>query len=154
MIKTAKYFLMCALSLGVLVAAAPSVAAQQPKKTETTDTQQTCEDKTFLLFPAWYNGLTTGENCSDIKSPSDASVGGVSNFIWIITFNAVTMLLVAAGYAAVAFIIYGGYKYMISAGSSDGMVAARKTIMNACIGLAISIAAVAIVRTFSNQFGL
>jgi hypothetical protein len=35
---------------------------------------------------------------------------------------------------------------MISAGSPDGMVSARKTILNAVIGLIISIVAVAIVR--------
>ena len=55
---------------------------------------------------------------------------------------------------AVAFIIYGGYKYMISAGSPDGMTGAKKTIMNAVIGLVLSIAAVAIVRSISIGIGL
>src|SRR5690606_20449869 len=108
-----------------------------------------CGSDSFLGFPAWYKGLTevNGENC-DIKSPSEA--GGATKFVWIIALNIVEMILRASGYAAVAFIIYGGYKYMISVGSPDGMVAARKTMMNAAIGLALSIAAVAIVNTISG----
>ena len=107
--------------------------------------------QSMLGFPAWYRGLVKDGSC-DIQSPND--VGGIGPFIWIIVLNIVEMILRAAGYAAVGFIIYGGYKYMISAGSPEGMVAARKTIMNAAIGLIISIAAVAIVRTVSTGIGL
>jgi hypothetical protein len=60
------------------------------------------------------------------------------------------MILQLVGYIAVGFIIFGGYKYMISAGSPDGMVKARKTITNAIIGLVISIFSVAIVKIISG----
>ena len=106
---------------------------------------------TLLGFPAWYNGIARGADC-EIVSPTE--VGGIANFIWIIVLNVVEMILRAAGYAAVAFIIYGGYKYMISAGSPDGIAGAKKTIMNAIIGLVISIAAVAIVNTVSGGLGV
>lgn len=105
----------------------------------------------LLTFPAWYRGIVDTSTC-DIKSPT--AVGGIGSFIWTIALNSIEILLNLIGYAAVGFIIYGGYKYMISAGSPDGMVAARKTILNAVIGLAISIAAVAIVRTISVGIGL
>lgn len=100
----------------------------------------------LLTFPAWYKGLTDG-NC-DIKNPNN--VGGISKFIWIIVLNVITMGLNLVGYLAVGFIIYGGYKYMISAGAADGMVKARKTIFNAVIGLVISIFSIAIVNVIAG----
>lgn len=100
-------------------------------------------DGRILTIPAWYNGLADGENCA-MKSPD--AVGGVSNYIWLIALNVVEIILQLVGYIAVGFIIFGGYKYMISAGSPDGMVKARKTITNAVVGLVISIFSVAIVN--------
>ena len=112
-----------------------------------------CDTHFLGTIPAWYNGVNneSGDGC-DIASPND--VGGIGPFIWIIVLNIVELLLVLAGYAAVLFIIYGGYKYMTSAGSSDGVASAKRTITNAVIGLVISIAAVAIVRTISSAVGL
>jgi hypothetical protein len=150
-----KYFLVCILSVGVLSAAlAPTVA-------HAADGDASCEDASFLGFPAWYNGLAEqkGGSC-EILSPNELGKKagkedeGLSIFIWTIVFNVVEMILRAAGYAAVAFIIYGGYRYMTSAGSADGMASAKRTITNAVIGLVISIAAVAIVRTVSGGLGL
>lgn len=117
-----------------------------------------CNTYFLLTIPAWYNNvnkssgnLSDGGSC-EVASPNE--VGGIGPFVWIIALNIVQTVLVVAGYAAVGFIIYGGYKYMTSAGSPDGMVAARKTIMNAVIGLVVSMAAVAIVRTVSLGIGL
>lgn len=102
--------------------------------------------QSFLTFPAWYNGLLDGD-CS-VKSPTDA--GGIVKFVVTIVLNIVEIILRASGYASVAFIIYGGFKYIYSAGSPDGMVSARKTIMNAVIGLVISLGAIAIVNTIAR----
>jgi hypothetical protein len=104
-----------------------------------------CND-TLLTFPAWFKGLTEAD--CNLKSPD--KVGGISNYIWAIALNIVDMILQLVGYIAVGFIIFGGYKYMISAGSPDGMVKARKTITNAIIGLIISIFSVAIVKIISG----
>ncbi len=105
-----------------------------------------CSD-TLLTFPAWFKGLTEA-NC-DLKNPAD--VGGISNYIWAIALNIVDMILQLVGYIAVGFIIFGGYKYMLSAGAPDGMVKARKTITNAVVGLIISIFSVAIVKLISGS---
>lgn len=148
--------LISAAALAACIALAPAATYAEPADTPTTT--NTCGDATFLGFPAWYNGLVEpgtdhkGKPSCEIKSPSDLGEDGLNKFIWVIVSNIVVMILRAAGYASVAFIIYGGYKYMISAGSPDGMVAARKTIMNAVIGLIISLAAVAIVNTIANGF--
>lgn len=101
----------------------------------------------LLTLPAWYNGLAEGPNC-EVKNPGTGE--GLSNFIWLIALNVVEMILQLVGYIAVGFIIFGGYKYMISAGSPDGMVKARKTITNAIVGLVISIFSVAIVKVIAG----
>lgn len=102
--------------------------------------------ESLLTFPAWYKGLVDG-NC-DIKAPTGET--GLRDFIWTIALNVIEILLQLVGYIAAGFIIFGGYKYMISAGSPDGMVKARKTITNAVIGLVISIFSVAIVNLISG----
>lgn len=107
-------------------------------------TYAACRD-TLLTFPAWYKGLTDG-NCN-IKSPEPGKLG---NFIWAIALNIVDMILQLVAYISVGFIIFGGYKYMISAGSPDGMVKARKTITNAVVGLLLSIFSVAIVKVIAG----
>lgn len=106
-----------------------------------------CSDR-LLTFPAWYKGILN-DSC-DIKSPSE--VGGLPNFIWIIGLNIVEFMLQLVGYVAVGYIIFGGYKYMTSTGSSDGMAKARTTILNAVIGLIISIFSIGIVNVVAGAF--
>ncbi len=104
-----------------------------------------CNDR-LLTFPAWFKGLTTG-TC-DIKSPNEA--GGLPTFIWTIGLNIVEFCLQLVGYVSVGFIIYGGFQYMIYTGTPDGAVKARRTILNAVIGLVISIFSVAIVNVVAG----
>jgi hypothetical protein len=101
----------------------------------------------ITFFPAWYDGLCSGNG--DIKSP--ASMGGdtgksFGTWISIIALNVVAMLLYAVGYFSLGFIIFGGFKYMTQGDNSSGTASAKKTIMNAIIGLVISIMSVAIVK--------
>ncbi len=97
----------------------------------------------LLTFPTWYNGLTEmkGGNCS-IKSPG----ADLSGFVWKIVFNIVEIALQLVAYIAVGFVMYGGFQYIISGDSSDGMSKAKTTILNALIGLVIAIFSVAIVN--------
>lgn len=104
-----------------------------------------CND-TMLTFPAWFKGLTDG-NCN-IKSPKDA--GGLSTFIWTIILNIVEIMLQLIGYLAAGFIIRGGFKYMTSIGDPGEMAKAKKIIMDAVIGLIISILSVAIVNLIAG----
>ena len=50
----------------------------------------------------------------------------------------------------VFFIVKGGFEYMTSAGSSDGMTSAKKTIANAVIGLVIAVLSAAIVNAIAG----
>jgi hypothetical protein len=104
-----------------------------------------CNDRLFT-FPAWYKGLVK-DDCN-IKSPND--VGGLPTFIWRIALNIIEVMLQLVGYIAVSYIIVGGFKYLTSTGSPDAIVRARKTILNAVIGLIISIFSVAIVNLVSG----
>lgn len=108
--------------------------------------QAACGDR-LLTFPAWYKGLTDA-NCN-IKAPEQS--GGISNFIWTIVLNIIEFMLQLVGYLSAGFVIAGGFKYMTSAGSSDGIQKAKKTISNALVGLVISIFSVAIVNIIAES---
>ena len=131
-------------ALFALIAGGSSLAVMTP---QTSLAAADCDGR-LLTFPTWYRNLTTPAPDCNIKSPSD--VGGLSTFIYTIVLNITEILLQLIGYAAVVFIIIGGFKYMTSLGSPGGMVAARKTILNAVIGLVISFFAVAIVNVVSG----
>ncbi len=103
-------------------------------------------DAHLLTFPAWYNGLTD-DKCN-IQGPKD----GLPKFIWKIALNLLDIGLQLVGYVSVIFIILGGFKYMTSTGSPDGIAKARSTILNAIIGLGISIFSVAIVNIVAGSF--
>jgi hypothetical protein len=130
-----------------MAVAAPSTsyAAECPAK-----------DARVLGFPYWYRGLSetkgSGATAScEITSPGSGDTA-VSDFIWKIALNIVEIAMVAVGYIAVGFIIYGGFKYITGAGASDKIVTGRKLILNAVIGLVISLFAVAIVNIVLRSF--
>lgn len=100
----------------------------------------------FLGFPAWYRGVTD-DKCN-IKSPTKDSE--FAPFIWKIVLNVIDMGLMVAGYAAVLFILWGGFSLILHSNNSDAFAKARQTVLNAVIGLIISIAAVAIVRLIAG----
>ena len=100
-----------------------------------------CSDK-LLTFPAWYRGLID-DKCN-VKNPND--VGGLPTFLFKIALNIVEMMLQLTGYVAAGFILVGGFKYIISTGTPDDVVKARKTILNAVVGLIISIMSIGIVN--------
>ena len=104
----------------------------------------------FLTFPAWYEGLPR-DGCA-IGQPNSGNVGGgIGVFIWRIVLNIIEIALQVIGYAAAGFIIYGGFKYLTSVSSTDKNVAARKTILNAIIGLVISFMSVVIVKLIAGN---
>lgn len=108
-------------------------------------------DKSFLTIPPWYKDLTTAAPDCNIKSPTDAPFNGnISQYVWKIVLNVTEILLHAIGYLTVGFIIYGGFKYLLSAGSADGITKAKTTIFNAVIGLVLSILSIAIVNLISG----
>jgi len=106
-----------------------------------------CNER-LLTLPAWYKGVLDPSTCQ-VKSPG-SDTASLNKFIWTIVLNIIEMILQLVAYITVAFIIVGGYKYMTSAGSADGMVKARKTITNAVVGLILSILSVVIVNVIAG----
>lgn len=111
----------------------------------------------ITFFPAWYDHGLCDPKTGNIVSPGsfDKKDTGKSFSKWasILAINLVSILLYAVGYISLGFIIYGGFKYMISGDNSSGTMAARKTITNAVIGLILSIMSVALVNFIANAIG-
>ncbi len=115
-------------SLALLVFAFPAIALAAPCNPGAGGN--------FLSFPTWYKYLE-GEDVSGkctpvVNSPSDAIP---------VLVAIVEILLRIIGLAAVAFVVYGGFRYITSQGQPDATKSARQTIQNAFIGVVISIIA-------------
>jgi hypothetical protein len=113
----------------------------------------TCTNaKGFLTLPVWYRGLNVSESDCGIVDPNQLNTAGsganngLSNFIWRVVLNVIDMALQLVGYIAVGFVLYGGFTMIISSGAPEVMAKGRKTILDAIIGLIISIASVGIIN--------
>ena len=141
-----KKFLVAAMMVvtlaGAGVAAAPTAFAAKC----------TAPDTLFAI-PAWYKGLQKDD--FSIKTIGNPTAGNtdtvkIETFITRLALNIIQALMVIVAYVTIFFIIKGGFGYMTSAGSSDGMASARKTITNAVIGLVIAILAASIVNAVAG----
>lgn len=135
--------------LFIFAIASPVMALTTPQTASAAVTN--CEAR-FMGIPPWYRGLTKNNppTC-DLKSPDE--VGGLSNYIWKIVLNAIEMAIVAAAYIAVFFILYGGFLFMTGGDKPAQVEKARKTILDAVIGLVIAMAAVAIINLIFGIIG-
>lgn len=95
-----------------------------------------CEHSILGLRP-WYAGLDMGEKCT-INTPTEEQLPG---FVWKIVLNVLTDLFLIAGYVSVGFVIYGGYRYLMSGGDPGKVAQGKKTLTNAIAGLIISLLA-------------
>jgi hypothetical protein len=89
------------------------------------------------IIPTWYKyleGTTTAQGCR-INIDYQADPTGTIVAILLGVFD---IMLFLAGILAVGFIIYGGFQYLISQGEPDKAKNARTTIVNALVGLAIT----------------
>lgn len=111
-------------------------------------TAYACPNDTLFLVPAWYNGLQTGDckNIAKIGNQKD----DLRNFAIKVALNIVRAAFVVAGYAAVFFIIKGGFLYILARGDPGHITSAKQTITNAVIGLIICILASAIVAAIGG----
>ena len=67
--------------------------------------------------------------------------------------NIVNILLYVIGAISVIMIVIGGFRYVVSGGDSSSVTGAKNTIFYAIIGLAVSIAAYAIVNFVVTNVG-
>lgn len=103
-----------------------------------------CGVQGFLGLRPWYYGLcSTSKN--EIQEPKDEEE--MKSFVWTIILNILMDLLVIVGYAAMIFIIYGGYQFIMSQGDPGKTAAGKKTLTSAIIGMVIALSASVIVNT-------
>lgn len=106
----------------------------------------------FLGMHAWYDGLVDS-NGNFLQVTDDGSKGiRLSEFIWTIAANVAIDMAVIAAFAAIGFVLYGGYLYMFSGGDTGKVSGGKKTITNAIIGLAIAMLAKVIFTTLKHVF--
>lgn len=67
-----------------------------------------------------------------------------------IILSVVNYLLSIAGLLTVLFIIIGGFRFMTAGGNEEASDKAKKTIINAIVGIVVVILSFAIVRGISN----
>jgi len=113
----------------------------------------------FLGMPVWYKYLDVGpETLKDnkvdpcaITGPKNAEGGlDIQKAIPRVGLAVVEILLRIAGMVAVAFVIYGGFKFVTSQGEPEAYKTAQRTIINALIGVAIAVLAVTIVNVIGG----
>jgi len=103
----------------------------------------------FFGIPTWYKYLelkysNTTKKCEiDFKLMDGGTFSGAD--ILRIGLGVIDILIHIAALVAVAFVMYGGIKYITSQGSPDGTKSAQNTILNGLIGLAIAVIAAAVV---------
>ena len=126
-----------------LGAAVPNQVAAESKSVGAAG----CKNVNLFGMPAWYDGMLEFENgkCefTPIKNGDDIDMVKTGAKI---AANVLRAALVLVAYVALFFIIQGGFMYMTSAGSPDGMARAKNAIMNALIGMVIAILAASIVN--------
>ncbi len=115
-----------------------------------------CDDKDKNIFfglPLWYKYLdqqTVRDSTSGVDV-CNAKLNGISD-IWLIVAAVIEALLRVASLVAIGFTIYGGIQYMISQGAPDKTKQSQATVINAFVGLVISIVAAAIVSFIAGRF--
>ena len=154
--------LASALTLALFVVGSPSFTKTLPSTkafaAELSEEAKKClSDNTFFGLKPWHAYLEkeyiedTGE-CK-VKAGLQVRTGDKTRFerLWLIGLAILDDLLRIAGLVAVSFVIYGGFRFMLSRGQPDNTKAAISTITNALIGLAIAMVGAAVVGFIGNK---
>jgi hypothetical protein len=103
----------------------------------------------ILSFPTWYKylgGEVRAGKCTPVlnltQNPQNVSK---------IVLALIEIALRIGGLVAVGFVIYGGFQFILSQGEPDKAASARRTIINALIGLIIAIMATVIVSFIAGS---
>jgi uncharacterized membrane protein YccC len=107
---------------------------------------------TFFGLEPWYAYLKLSSNCS-VSSFQVLPSGSTPSDVPLILLAVVDDLLRVAGLVAVGFVIYAAFEYLTSQGNPEQTGKAQSTIINALIGLAIAMVAIAVVSFLGNKFG-
>jgi Type IV secretion system pilin len=112
-----------------------------------------CPKNSFFGIPPWYKYVdgtyevdaATGANVCNLKIENLSDV-------WFIVAGVIEILLRVASLVAIGFVIYGGASYILSQGQPDKTKQALMTIINALVGLVITVVAAAVVGFVAGRF--
>lgn len=110
-------------------------------------------NQSFLGIPTWYKYLTATEDTSGRCSPrlTTDSQGNEINSLLPIGLAILEAMIRLAGVVAVVMIFWAGFKYITSQGNPDAAAGARKTAINALIGLVIVVLSTTIISFIGNR---
>lgn len=123
------------------------VASINPISVNSANSTTSCsKDRAFLGFPTWYRGVSKLDKDGKCVVEFTGNSNNISSFIWKIVINIIEIALRIIGIIATAYILYGGFTYLTANGAPDRAAKGLSLIMNAVIGLVISIASIGIIN--------
>lgn len=140
-----------ALAAFIIVIMMPLLVVVSTPATASGATSELCSENgsSLLGFPTWYKYLdpiyNAGAGECEITFDVNEDIGKV-------LLAVVEILLRVSGMIAVAFVMYGGFQYIFTQGDPEKAKSARKTIINAIIGIAIALVATGAVNFVGNAF--
>lgn len=145
-----KSFLQSKLPIAAALIMLASVLATPLFSSPVYAKECTAGTNALTLLPPWFKGLQCDDTTNSVLPPKDN--GGLQAMILKIVLNIVEALLYVVGYISLGMIIWGGFKYMKGGDNPGEVEAAKKTILNAIIGLLISMFAIVIVNLVTGAF--
>ena len=113
--------------------------------------QQACQPgQSFIGLPTWYKFLP-GERSTDDPLDCQPLLNSLSD-IWLVVLAVVELMIRIAALAAIIYVIYGGFKFMLARGNPEEITKARMSVINAIVGLIIAVVAVAVVNFIGSSF--
>ncbi len=115
------------------------------------DAVRTCTNS-FLGLPTWYKYLELDSQCR-VKGPVKAGTDSLdmTKVVTRVSLAIIDILMRVGGMVAFGFIVYSGFRFVMSQGNPDQEKAARETAINAIIGMVITIFAIGIVTFIGRR---
>ena len=114
-----------------------------------------CTGGSFFGLPTWYSYLAKAGRIGVDPQTNTCGLIGSFNYsdLTLIGLAVLDILLRIGGMVAVGYIIYGGIQYVTSQGEPDKTSHAQSVIINALIGLGITVISAAIISFIGNSLG-
>ena len=108
--------------------------------------------KSILGFPVWFEYLDADENCTITGPPGDKA----GEIDWAkasgyVAIAIVEIMMRLASLVAVGYVVFGGFKLITSQGEPESAKDARNTIINALIGLVITMIAATLINFITTR---
>lgn len=109
-----------------------------------------CPEQSVFGIPTWYKYLPADTVNGECKLLGDFAQSKLDSLLGI-GLAITEILLFIAGFLAIVYVVYGGFRYVLSQGEPENTKIAKDAILNAVIGLVIAVLASAIVRFIGNS---